>query len=128
MDQAFDRVGLHDRRAALIGEEIDRVRRVMPEQVVGPGARLAERVHVGAAEEVGLHIHLLDVERAGQNPLVHILVARVEAARMANHGDEASLLLSREDGLGIREAVGERDLDLDVLAGVKALNGLGGVI
>ena len=62
MDRPLDRVGLHDRRAGLIGEQVDRMRGVVPEQVVGPRARLAERVHVGAAEEVGLHVHLLDME------------------------------------------------------------------
>ena len=36
MDRSLQRVGLHDRRAALIGEEIDGVRGVMPEQMIGP--------------------------------------------------------------------------------------------
>ena len=52
----------------LVGEQVDGVRGVVPQQVVGPAARLAERVHVGAAEEVGLHVHLLDVELAGDDP------------------------------------------------------------
>ncbi len=115
------RVGLHDRRARLIGEQVDRVRGMVPEQVIGPGARLAERVHVGAAEEIGLHVHLLDMEFAGEDPLVHELVARVEAARVADHGDEAGLLLRRDHRLGVLEAVGERDLDLHMLAGLQAL-------
>ena len=51
----------------LVREQVDRVRGVVPQQVVGPAARLAERVHVGAAEEVGLHVHLLDVELAGDD-------------------------------------------------------------
>ena len=59
----------------LVGEQVDGVRGVVPQQVVGPAARLAERVHVRAAEEVGLHVHLLDVELAGDDPLVHPLVA-----------------------------------------------------
>ena len=69
----------------LVAEQVDGVRGVVPQQVVGPAARLAERVHVRAAEEVGLHVHLLDVELAGHDALVHPLVARVEAARVAAH-------------------------------------------
>jgi hypothetical protein len=30
------------------------VRGVVPKQMVGPAARLAQRIHVGAAEEIGL--------------------------------------------------------------------------
>ena len=75
----------------LVGEQVDGVRGVVPQQVVGPAARLAERVHVRAAEEVGLHVHLLDVEFAAPDPLAHPLVARVEAARVAAHRDLAGL-------------------------------------
>ena len=52
-------------------------------------ARLAQRVHVGAAEEIGLHIHLLDVEFTGLDLLVHPLVAGVEAAGMATHSNQS---------------------------------------
>ena len=114
------RVRLHDRRADLIGEEIDGVRGVVPEQMVGPRARLAERVHVGAPEEIGLHVHLLDMEFVGENSLVDELVARVEAAGVADHGDETGLLLRRDNRLGIPQTVGEGDLDLHVLAGLQA--------
>jgi hypothetical protein len=62
---------------------------VVPQQVVGPAARLAQRVHVAAAEEVGLHVHLLDVELAGSDLLVDPLVAGVEAPGVAAHGDQA---------------------------------------
>jgi len=61
--------------------------------VVGPAAGLAQRVGVGAAEEIGLHIHLLDVEFAGRDPVVDVLVAGVEAAGVAAHGHQAGLLL-----------------------------------
>jgi hypothetical protein len=113
--------------AALVGEQVDRVRRVVPQQVVGPGARLAQCVHVRAAEEVGLHVHLLDVEFAGANLLVDPLVAGVEAPRVAAHGDQPGLLLQREHGFGVGQAVGQRDLDLHVLAGLQAGDGLLGV-
>ena len=93
MRRPLQRIGGDDRAPGLVGEQVDGVRGVVPEQVVGPDARLAERVDVGAAEEVRLHVHLLDRELAGLDPLVHPLVARVEAARVADHADEAGLLL-----------------------------------
>ena len=119
MDRPLQRVARRRSCAGLIREQVDGVRGVVPEQVVGPGARLAERVDVRAAEEVGLHVHLLDRELAGDDPLVHPLVARIEAARVADHRDQARLLLRPRDGLGVGEAVGERDLDLHVLARLR---------
>src|SRR5271166_335197 len=118
IDWALKRIGLHDRRAHLIGEKVDSVRRVMPEQMVGPGARLAERVHVGAAQEVGLHVHLLDMELAGRDLLVDVLVAWIEAARMTDHRDESGLLLHFGDGFSVLETIGERNLHLHMLAGL----------
>ena len=103
------------------------MRGMVPEQVIGPAARLAERVHVGAAEEIGLHVHLLDMEFVRQNALVDELVARIEAARVADHRHETGFPLHRRDRLGVLEAVGQGDLDLHVLAGLEALDRLGGV-
>ena len=54
--------------AGLVREQVHGVGGVVPEQVIGPAARLAQRVHVGAPEEVGLHVHLLDVQLAGLDP------------------------------------------------------------
>ena len=92
---------LHDGAAGLVGEEVDRVGGVVPEQVIGPGARLAGGVHVLAAEEVGLHVHLLDRCFTGGDLAVDVLVGRVEAARVADHAGEAGLLLGLEHGLRV---------------------------
>ena len=100
------------------------MRRMVPEEMVGPGARLPERVHVGATEEIGLHVHLLDIELARGDLLVDELMARVEAAGVADHGHEPRLLLHRDNGFGVPETVCERDLDLYVLARRKALQRL----
>ena len=127
MDRPLHRVRLHDLAAGLVGEQVHRVRGVVPQQVVGPAARLAERVHVRAAEEVGLHVHLLDLELAGLDPPVNVLVAGVEAARVADHRDQAGRLLQRGDFLGACKRVGERDLDLHVLACLQAGDALRGV-
>ena len=62
--------------------------------------------------------------------LVHPLVAGVEAPRVAAHGDQARLLLGDgHDGLCILRSsqVTQRDLDLHMLAGLQACQGLGGV-
>ena len=111
----------------LILEEIDRVAGVVPQEMVGPAARLARRVHVGAAEEIGLDIHLLNLDLAGLDLLVNILVARIEAADMAAHGDDAGLLLHAEDALAVGERVGHRNLDEHVLARAHRELGLVGV-
>ena len=120
MDRSLHGVGLDDCAIALVGEQVHRVRRVVPKQVVGPAARLAQRVHVAAPKEVGLHIHLLDVERAALHLLVHVLVAGIEAAGMAAHRDPARFFLQRHHGLRILQAVGQRNLDLHMLAGPQA--------
>ena len=127
MRRALQRIALRDVLPGLVGEEVHRVAGVMPQQVVRPAARLAERVHVGAAEEVGLHVHLQHLQLAGLDALVHPLVARIEAAGVARHGDQAGFLLHLHDHLGVVHRVGHRDLYLDVLARAHALHGLLGV-
>ena len=127
MDRSLDGVGLDDRRTGLVGEQIDGMGGVVPQQVVGPRARLAERVDVLAAEEIGLHVHLLDVELAGLDLPVHPLVARIEAPGVADHGHLAAGLCSRDHRLGVGPGVGQRDLHLDVLARLQAGDGLLGV-
>ena len=97
MDRPLHRVGVDDRAAGLVREQVDGVGRVVPQQVVGPAARLAERVRVGAPEEVRLHVHLLDVELAGLHTAVDPLVARVEPAGVAAHRDETGALLGLDD-------------------------------
>ena len=88
VQRALQRIGADDLAAGLIAEQIDRVRRVMPQQVIGPGARLPERIRVGAAEEERLHVHLLDLQLAARDALVDPLVRRIEATRVPDHADE----------------------------------------
>ena len=100
---------------------------VVPEQVVGPAPRFAQGVHVAAAEEVGLHIHLLDRQFAGLDLLVHPLMARIEAAGVSSHGDQARALGDIRQPFSVGQTVGHRDLHLHMLAGLQALNRLAGV-
>src|SRR3546814_5769037 len=95
--------------------------------MIGPASRLALGVHVLAAEEVCLDIHRLDIELTRVDLLLYILVARVEAAGVADHAGEAGFL-----GLGLNRkrvspAIGQRDLDLHMLACVHAGDGLLGM-
>ncbi len=69
-----------------------------------------------AAEEVGLHVHLLDFQLALLDPLVHPLVTRIEAADMAAHGDDAGLLGDFRQVFGVGDAVGHRNFDQHMLA------------
>jgi len=85
VDRALQRIGLDDRRSALVGEQVDRVRGMVPEQVVGPAAGFAQGIDIAAAEEIGLYIELLQIELAGNDLLMHILVARIEAPRVTAH-------------------------------------------
>src|SRR5262252_1502119 len=110
-----------DGLAALVLKEIDRVGGVVPQEMVGPAARIARRVDVPAAKEVGLHVHLLDLELALLDLLVDVLVARIEPPHMAAHGGDAGLLGDLHQVLGVLDAVGDRDLDQHVLAGAHHL-------
>ena len=124
VDGALDGIGLHDGAASLVGKQVHGVGSMVPQQVVGPATCLTQRVHVGAAEEVGLHIHLLDVEFAGLDLLVHPLVAGVEAAGVTHHGHLAGFLLHLQHFFGFCPAVGQRNFHLHVLASLHALDGL----
>ena len=60
-DRALHRVGdLVTSLACLVLEEVNCVRGVVPEQVVGPAPGVTERVGVGATEEVRLDVQLLN--------------------------------------------------------------------
>ena len=121
MDRALHRVAVGDVLAGLVLEQVDGVGGVVPQQMIGPAARIAGRVDVLAAEEIGLHVHLLDLQLALLDLLVDVLVARIEAAHMAAHGGDAGLLGDLHQALGVLDAVGDRDLDQHVLAGAHHL-------
>ena len=121
MDRPLHRVAIGNGLAGLILEQVDGVGGVMPQQMIGPAARIAGGVDVLAAEEIGLHVHLLDLQLAGDDLLVDVLMARIEAPHMAAHGDDAGLLGDLHQVLGVLDAVGDRDLDQHMLAGAHHL-------
>ena len=51
-------------------------------------------------------------------------MAGIEAPGVAGHGDLARPFLRRIEPEGVRQIVGHRNLDLNMLAGVETLNGL----
>src|SRR5205809_147055 len=63
-DRPLHRIAIGNRLAGLVLEQVDGMGRVMPEQMIGPAARIAGRIDVPAAEEIGLYVHLLDLELA----------------------------------------------------------------
>ncbi len=121
MDRPLHRVAIRDRLPGLVLEQVDGVGRMVPEQMVGPAARIAGGVDVLPAEEIGLHVHLLDGELALHDALVHPLVAGIEAPHVAAHGDHAGLLGDLHQIFGILDAVGDRNLHQHVLAGAHHL-------
>ena len=54
----------------------------------------------------------------------HELMARVEAPGVADHGDEPASLLLRDHRFRVLQTVGERNLDLHMLASLEALKRL----
>src|SRR3546814_17534612 len=58
---------------------------------------------------------------------MEILVRRVEPAGVPAHRDQTGLALPGHDGFRVRKAVGKRDLDLDMLSRLQALDRLGGL-
>ena len=99
VDWALHSMGFDHWAATLISEQINRMCRMVPQQVIGPTSGLAQGVHVGAAKKVSLHIHLLNVELTGLDLLVNPLVRRVKATGVTGHGDQTGGLLQGHNGL-----------------------------
>ena len=92
MHRPLHGVRAHDLRARLVTEQVHGVRGVMPQQMIGPGTRLAQRVDVGAPEEIGLHVHLLDRKLAGDDAPVDPLMRGIEAPRVPDHAHQPGAL------------------------------------
>ena len=90
--------------------------------MVRPGARLAFGVHILAAEEVGLNVHLLDAEFACLDLPVQVLMRWIKAACVTDHADKASLSLRLSDGFRIRPGIRKRNFHLNVFSCLHALN------
>ena len=127
MDWALYGIGFHDGRACLVAEQIHSVGSMVPQQMVGPRACFAFGIDVFAAEEIGLHIHLLDVQFACGDFIVQVLVRRVEAAGMAYHRYQACGLLQGQHFFGVAQGISQGYFHLHVFACFQASQGLGGV-
>src|SRR4051812_670198 len=82
------------------GREVDRMAGVMPQQVIGPAARLTEHVEVGATHEIRLDHQMLQVKAAGAYPLAQEPVRSGEAARVRDHDRCAGSTLRSGHPLG----------------------------
>jgi hypothetical protein len=58
---------------------------------------------------------------SGDDATMQPLMRRIESARVSHHADEPRALREIGDGLRVRNGVGERNLDLHVLAGVQGI-------
>src|SRR5690606_19516505 len=88
MDRPLKSIDFLRHPARLILEQINRMAGVMPQQMIGPAPRFAERIGIGATEKIRLYIELLKCQLPGLDPVVDPLVARVEAADMTGHRNE----------------------------------------
>ena len=127
MHRPLNGVGFYDRAARLVGKQVDGVRRVMPQKMVGPGARLPKGVHIAAPKEKRLHIEVLNVKLISFNFAVYPLVRRIETARMAAHCHQARLLLQCHHRPSVGQRVGQWNFDLYMLACLHARDRLCGV-
>src|SRR5690625_6124869 len=66
---------------------------MMPKEVIRPRTRLSKGIGIAAAEEIRLHIHLLDGELAFFNSIVNPLMAGIKTTRMP-HQDRKSTRLN----------------------------------
>ena len=71
-----------------------------------------------------MHVHLLDLEFATRDAFMDPLVRRIKATGVPYHADPARALLRLTYGLRIFPPIGERDLDLHVLARIEAFDRL----
>ena len=120
MNRALHGVGFDDGAAALVGEQIHCVCGVVPEQVIGPAAGLAECIHIGSAKKISLHIELLEIESAGADLLIDVLVTGVKTPGVATHGDQPSGFLQSDYLLGALEGISQRNFYLHMLARLQA--------
>jgi hypothetical protein len=101
MNGALNGIGFDDGATALIRKQINRVRSMVPQQVVRPTPGLAQSIHVGSSEKIRLNIHLLDIEFARFDFFVDPLVTGVVASCMTGHGHKAAGFLQGHNGFGI---------------------------
>ena len=109
----------------LVREEVDGVRRVVPQEIVGPTASLTERVRYWFDERsTSARPSVGSVSSPRDDSLMNPLVRGVESSRVADHADETGLTWHARDALGVRPASRRGDLDLHVLPARHGGDGL----
>ena len=108
----------------MVGEQIHCVCGMVPQQMIGPTARLTQGVHIGTAEKIGLHIHLKHIELARLDLLVHKLVTGIKATRVAAHCHQPVLLLQCHHLGTVFVNITQGNFHLHVFTCLQASNGL----
>src|SRR6476620_1319777 len=121
MDRALHRIAVDHRLATLVLKQVYGMGRVVPQEMIGPAARLTGCIHVGATKEVGLYVHLQDLKLTFLNPFVNPLVTGIEATDVPSHSHDASFPLNFKQRLRVLDAVGDRDLDQHMSASAHHL-------
>ena len=117
-------IGFDDGTTRLVCKQVNGVGRMVPQQMIGPAASLAQGIHVGATEEVSLNIHLLNVELACFDFLMDPLVAGIETTGVTAHGHLTRFLGKAHHFFGIFPAVCQWNFYLNVLTRFQACNRL----
>ena len=73
----------------LVLKQIDGVTSMMPEQMIGPAARLAFEIDILPSEEESLNDEMLQCQLAGHYLVVYPLMRWIKAARVAGHRNDA---------------------------------------
>ena len=111
----------------MVGEQIHCVCGMVPQQMIGPTARLTQGVHIGTAKKIGLHVHLKHIEMACLDLLMNKLVTGIKAPRMAAHGHQTVLLLQCHHLGTVFVNITQGNFHLHMFASFKASNGLRGM-
>ena len=124
VNRPLNRISLHHRTACLVGEQIHCVCGMVPQQMIGPTARLTQGVHIGTAEKIGLHVHLKHIEMACLDLLVNKLVTGIKATRVTAHGHQTVLLLQCHHLGAVFVNITQGNFHLHMFASLQASNGL----
>ncbi|BFG81043.1 hypothetical protein PTKU46_90770 [Paraburkholderia terrae] len=85
--------------ASLVLKQVNCMRGVVPQEMVRPIARLAQRIRIVPPQEMRLDVELAQDERTAINPFVQPPVAGVKPPCMRAHRDQPRALLTSQDCL-----------------------------
>ena len=87
--------------AGLILKQVYRMAGVVPQQMVGPTARLAQGIHICPSKEVRFHDQMLNREFTGLYPVMDPLMTGIKTSDMVNHRHHACFFLHLHHPFGV---------------------------